>query len=175
MSVKRRIQSLILAGALALTLAVPALAAGYKDLPESHWAYSDLMEASELGIIQGVGDGRMAPADTMSWGQFLTMIARTFAPDAYQSATDAGLAWDQAGYAAAADAGLLREEDALPVTAETLGSNISRQDAAVLLYNALPSEAWDVYFVWEQVPDPTLFSDWNTMDSLHQQAVAGLV
>lgn len=175
MSVKRRIQSLILAGALALTLAVPALAAGYKDLPESHWAYSDLMEASELGIIQGVGDGRMAPADTMSWGQFLTMIARTFAPDAYQSATEAGLAWDQAGYAAAADAGLLREEDALPVTAETLGSNISRQDAAVLLYNALPSEAWDVYFVWEQVPDPTLFSDWNTMDSLHQQAVAGLV
>ena len=138
MSVKRRIQSLILAGALALalTLTAPTLAAGYKDLPESHWAYSDLMEASELGIIQGMGDGRMAPADTMSWGQFLTMITRAFAPDAYQSATDAGLAWDQAGYAAASDAGLLREEDALPVTAETLGSNISRQDAAVLLYTA---------------------------------------
>ena len=146
MSAKHRVQSLILAGALALTLTVPALAAGYKDLPESHWAYSDLMKASELGIIQGTGDGRMAPADTMSWGQFLTMLSRTFAPDAYQSATDAGLAWDQAGYTAAADAGLLKAEDALPVTTETLGNSISRQDAAVLLYNALPSDAWDTYY-----------------------------
>lgn len=61
MSVKRRTQCLLLAGALALTLTVPALAAGYSDLPESHWAYSDLMEASDLGIIQGVGNGADGP------------------------------------------------------------------------------------------------------------------
>ena len=134
MSVKHRIQSLALAGTLALTLTVPALAAGYSDLPESHWAYSDLMEASELGIIQGVGNGQMAPSATMSWGQFLTMLTRTFAADDYQSATAAGLAWDQAGYTAAVESGLLRAEDALPVSAETLNGNITRQDAAVLLY-----------------------------------------
>ena len=109
MSVKRRTQCLLLAGALALTLTVPALAAGYSDLPESHWAYSDLMEASDLGIIQGVGNGQMAPSATMSWGQFLTMLTRTFAPEAYQSASAAGMAWDQAGYAAAVESGLLRE------------------------------------------------------------------
>ena len=174
MSVKRRTQCLLLAGALALTLTVPALAAGYSDLPESHWAYSDLMEASDLGIIQGVGNGQMAPSATMSWGQFLTMLTRTFAPEAYQSASAAGMAWDQAGYAAAVESGLLREEDGLPVTTETLGGNISRQDAAVLLYNALPEDAWDAYYVWGETQDPTLLSDWASMDPLHQQAVAGL-
>ena len=174
MSVKRRTQCLLLTGALALTLTVPALAAGYSDLPESHWAYSDLMEASDLGIIQGVGNGQMAPSATMSWGQFLTMLTRTFAPDAYQSASAEGMAWDQAGYAAAVESGLLREEDGLPVTTETLGGSISRQDAAVLLYNALPEDAWDSYYVWGETQDPTLLSDWAAMDSLHQQAVAGL-
>ena len=174
MSVKRHIQSLALAGALALTLSVPALAAGYSDLPESHWAYSDLMEASELGIIQGVGNGQMAPSATMSWGQFLTMLTRTFAADDYQSATAAGLAWDQAGYTAAVESGLLREEDALPVSPETLNGNITRQDAAVLLYNALPEDAWDTWHIWGEAPDPSLLSDWNQMDTLHQKAVAGL-
>ncbi|WP_297213836.1 S-layer homology domain-containing protein [uncultured Flavonifractor sp.] len=174
MSMKRRIQSLILAGALALSLALPAAASGYSDLPESHWAYSDLMEASQLGIIQGVGNGQMAPSATMSWGQFLTMLTRTFAAEAYQSATGDGLAWDQAGYAAAVESGLLREEDTLPVSPESLGGDISRQDAAVLLYNALPEDAWEHYYVWGETQDPSALSDWNDMDPLHQQAVSGL-
>ena len=38
MSVKRRISTLLLAGALSLALSVPALAAGYSDLPANHWA-----------------------------------------------------------------------------------------------------------------------------------------
>lgn len=174
MSAKHLVQSLVLTGALALGLTVPALAAGYSDLPQSHWAYNDLMEASDLGIIQGVGNGQMAPSATMSWGQFLTMLTRTFASEAYQGASASGLAWDQAGYAAAGEAGLLREEDGLPVSPETLGENISRQDAAVLLYNALPEDAADYYYVWGETADPTLLSDWNSMDPLHQQAVAGL-
>ena len=174
MSMKRRIHSLILAGALALTLVLPAGAAGYSDLSENHWAYSELMKASQLGIIQGVGEDRMAPADTMSWGQFLTMLTRTFAPDAYQSASASGLAWDQAGYAAAVESGLLRQEDNLPVSTDSLSGSISRQDAAVLLYNALPENAWDTYYVWEETQDPALLTDWNAMDPLHRQAVAGL-
>ena len=62
------------------------------------------------------------------------MLTRTFAPDAYAEASAAGLAWDQAGYAAAEAAGLLRAEDGLPVTAEDLSGPIARQDAAVLLW-----------------------------------------
>lgn len=174
MSIKHRVQSLALAGALTLTLSVPALAANYSDLPSSHWAYSSMMEAAELGVIQGVSDGKLAPSDTMSWGQFLTMLTRTFAPQSYASASASGLAWDQAGYAAAEQAGLLRQEDGLPVTMSSLGSAISRQDAAVLLYNALPEEAWDVWYTWGETQEPSALSDWYQMDAVHQQAVAGL-
>ena len=114
MNIIRRVKALLLAGALALGLSVPALAAEYTDLSGSHWAYEDMTKAAGLGIIQGVGEGRMAPGDTMSWGQFLAMLTRTFAPDAYAEASAAGLAWDQAGYAAAEAAGLLRAEDGPP-------------------------------------------------------------
>ena len=82
MSLIRRAQSLLLAGVLALSLSVPALAAEYTDLPESHWAYEDMMQAAGLGIIQGVGDGRIAPGDTTSWGPVLAMPTRAFAPEA---------------------------------------------------------------------------------------------
>ena len=174
MSVKRRISTLLLAGALSLALSVPALAAGYSDLPANHWAYETMMEATQLGVIQGVGSGQMAPSATMSWGQFLTMLTRTFAPQAYERATASGLAWDQAGYAAAEEAGLLRQEDGLPVSMDSLGGTISRQDAAVLLYNALPEDAWEHYYPWNTTQDPSTLSDWNAMDALHQQAVAGL-
>ena len=126
MNIIRRVKALLLAGALALGLSVPALAAEYADLSGSHWAYEDMTKAAGLGIIQGVGEGRMAPGDTMSWGQFLAMLTRTFAPEAYAEAADAGLAWDQAGYAAAEAAGLLRAEDGLPVTAEDLSGPIAR-------------------------------------------------
>ena len=175
MSLIRRAQSLLLAGVLALSLSVPALAAEYTDLPEDHWAYEDMMQAAGLGIIQGVGSGLMAPGNTMSWGQFLAMLTRTFAPEAYAQATAAGLAWDQAGYAAAGEAGLLREEDALPVTAEDLSGPITRQDAVVLLWRALPENAGEDYYVWEgNKTDPSALSDWGAMDALHQGAVAAL-
>ena len=175
MSFIRRIQTLLLAGALALGLTVPALAAEYTDLSESHWAYEDMTLAADLGIIQGVGSGLMAPGTTMSWGQFLAMLTRTFAPEAYAEAADAGLAWDQAGYAAAAEAGLLREEDALPVTSEDLSGPIARQDAAVLLWRALPEDAAETFLVWEgEKTDPATLSDWEAMDDLHREAVAAL-
>ena len=175
MNIIRRVKALLLAGALALGLSVPALAAEYTDLSGSHWAYEDMTKAAGLGIIQGVGEGRMAPGDTMSWGQFLAMLTRTFAPDAYAEASAAGLAWDQAGYAAAEAAGLLRAEDGLPVTAEDLSGPIARQDAAVLLWRALPEDAADFYYVWEgNRTNPASLTDWTSMDELHQGAVAAL-
>ena len=99
MHLKQRVGALLLTGLLALPLAaVPARAAGFTDLPTNHWAYEDLTEAAGLGILQGTGGGAINPTGTLSWGQFLAMTARTFAPDAYDDAVADGDAWDQAGY-----------------------------------------------------------------------------
>ena len=180
MHLKQRVGALLLTGLLALPLAaVPARAAGFTDLPTNHWAYEDLTEAAGLGILQGTGRGAINPTGTLSWGQFLAMTARTFAPDAYDDAVADGDAWDQAGYTAAVEARLLRERDGLPVSPDSLGQPVTRQDAAVVLANALPEEDDDFYswsWSWEtrQPVDPTAFTDWQQMDELHQDAVAAL-
>ena len=166
-----RLGALLLAGTLGLSV-LPARAAQYADIDSSHWAYYYMEKAVDLGILQGVGGNRLAPAQTLTWGQFLTLTARTFAGDSYEAALADGLAWDQAGYAAAQEAGLLWEEDELPVTPDTLDQPISRQDAAVLLCRALPESA-QRYHVYLSA-DPTEFSDWEEMDEVRQQAVSVL-
>ena len=165
-----KLSALALAGVMTLS-ALPARAAEYADLDENHWAYGEMTRAVGLGILQGVGNDQLAPALTMSWGQFLALVTRTFAPNDYQSALDQGAAWDEAGYLAAASAGILRSEDGLAVGADRLGDGISREDAAVLLYRALPEELQEEYAHPE---DEALFTDFDQMDEVHQAAVFAL-
>lgn len=131
-----------------------------------------MTQAADLGIIQGVGDGRIDPSGTLSWGQFLTMFARTFAPGEYAAALSAGLAWDQAGLQAALNAGYLDSSDPLPVLqGGSLSDPVSRQDAAILLSRALPENAG--VYGW-QPANAASFTDWNQMDPFHQAAVSAL-
>lgn len=167
---------------------LPAAAAGtagagkYPDLSEDHWAYKDISQAVELGILNGMADGRMAPEETLTWGQYLVMLTRAIYPEEYALQLKLGTAWDKAGYDAAREMGLLLENDFLPVSPETLSQPILRQDAAVLLdrllldidYKAMfwsaPSDDED----WEIPTAAGSFSDWNAMDKNHQAAVSRL-
>ncbi len=141
---KHRVAAALCAAALALGLAAPAGAAPgvYPDLPESHWAYSYMDRAAQLKLLLGVGEGRMAPDQELTWAQCLTIAARTFAPAAYAQAQ--GESWELAAYGACLDAGILLPagQDFLNVTgdAASLSRPISRQDTAVLLARAIPEE-----------------------------------
>lgn len=172
MNGKARAGLLLLAGFLTISPMVPARAADYTDLNESHWAYEEMTRAVALGVLQGVGGNQLAPSLTMSWGQFLAMITRAVAPNLYQQAQEQGLAWDTAGYTAAATAGILHTEDGLSVTPETLSEDITREDAAVLLYRALPE---DIQARYAGILSATLtFTDSGEMDTIHQVAVYAL-
>ena len=131
-----------------------------------------MTQAADLGIIQGVGDGRIDPSGTLSWGQFLAMFTRTFASGEYAAALSSGLAWDQAGLQAALNAGYLDSGDPLPVLqGGSLSDPVSRQDAAILLSRALPENAG--VYGW-QPANAASFTDWNQMDPFHQEAVSTL-
>ena len=119
MKLLRSLCALVLCAAFSLPIG--ALAAGtgaaadkYLDLPPSHWAYADMDQAVQLGILNGMGDGTMAPEATLTWGQYLVMLERAIHPETYADAASF-FAWDVAGYHAARETGLLLEQDFLPV------------------------------------------------------------
>ena len=165
----KRVCTLVLTGLLALPMAAPAgaAAASFSDLPSSHWAYIAMTEAAGYGILQGTGANTMSPSAPLTWPQFLAMAARAFAPEEYARSATSGAAWDQAGLDAARSAGLLEGLDEAALTGA-----VTRQDAAVVLCNALPEEYTPSF--WDQPIDPTALSDWGRMDSLRQEAVAEL-
>ena len=70
----KRFFTLVTAFALALTLAVPALAADFTDVPTSHWAYSYIDKMAKGGLIKGYGNNKFGPNDTFTVAQMATII-----------------------------------------------------------------------------------------------------
>ena len=176
----KHFKAVLTGAALLAVLTVPAAAAGhYPDLDQSHWAFRDMDRASNLGILSGLPDGRMDPSGTLTWGQYLTMLGRTFYRADYEAAP-AGENWDHRGYYAALDTGLLREDDVLPVSLDTLSAPINRQEAAELLYRLMPEDAdssssgsgW--WWGWEERDAQKDLSDWDSIPEAYQDAVEAL-
>ncbi len=168
----KRLLSLLLCLALVLPA---ALAASYPDLPESHWAYAAMDRAHELGILTGQPGGAMEPAGPLTWGQYLTLLGRTFYRETYEAAAPGGSHWAAKAWTAGRDVGLLPEDDFLDVTGDSLDRAITRQEAVVLLTRLLELHGGvpDFGFLTEEGDlDPAAaFSDWDQMAPGYQAAV----
>lgn len=128
----RKLFSPLLALALAATLIQPAGA--YADLPEDHWAYADMSQAVELGVLKGYEDGTMHPEDSLTWGQSLIMLGRAFYVESLAAQpVDESRHWAAGAYLSALSAGILEGEDFLPITPDRLDDPVTRRDMAVLL------------------------------------------
>lgn len=162
--------------ALALTAALlcsgARAASPWPDLPDDHWAYGAALGAVDRGILTGFNDGTIDPAGELTWGQYLVMLCRAFYPAFYSNALAAGLPWDQGGYWAARDNGLLYDGDFLPVLPGNLSQPIQRRDAAVLLYRALANAAPER--LGEAGNGPETFPDWDSLPPSYQTAVGQL-
>ena len=69
------------AAALALTLAaasvpVKAYSLPYEDVSNQHWAYADILYASQWGLLQGREDGNFHPEDALTRAEFVSILAR---------------------------------------------------------------------------------------------------
>ena len=163
--------------ALALTvslLVLPAGAADYSDLPAGHWAYADMTQAAALGLIRGMEDGRMAPDETLTWGQYLVMLTRTFYPDDYAAALGRGLAWNEAGRHVALENSLLRSNDPTPMAQGDLSSPILRKDAVLLLDRLLPDGSLGRWEEGGRLTAKDSFPDWDSLTSPYQYALSRL-
>lgn len=81
---KKRITSLLLAGALSFGLAVGAGAASvhdFKDVKSSDWYYKAVNHVTHFGYFNGTSSTEFSPNDGMSRGMVVTVLARCFAKD----------------------------------------------------------------------------------------------
>lgn len=73
----KKAMSLILAGALCLTLCTGALAvSGFSDVPDGKWYTAEIREMTAAGYIDGYEDGTFRPDGDVSVAEFVTIVAR---------------------------------------------------------------------------------------------------
>lgn len=83
---KKRISMLLIAAMLISIVAGIFASNGkstFSDVPSSHWSYSYVERAAENGWVNGIGNNKFAPNDTLTFSQFYTMIVPTFVPEEF--------------------------------------------------------------------------------------------
>lgn len=74
---RKRILSLALVFALAVSLSAPAFAVTYKDIT-NHWAKIYLETLSDKGVLKGFSDGTMRPNQNITVGEALVILSRLY-------------------------------------------------------------------------------------------------
>lgn len=92
---KKRLLILVLAGLLCLGFRPEAkAAAGYSDVPEGHWAAESIVRATELGLFQGVSEGRFGLGQPISRSAFAAALVRLFS---WEEASPASPSYEDVG------------------------------------------------------------------------------
>ena len=134
---KKRIWSVFLSVALALSLEVPASAA-YRDVPAGHWAADDIQYVTERGLFNGTGPDTFGPSTKMSRAMLATVLYRYAGSPAVNEAVPyvdvtAG-AWYMPGVIWAYQNGVFPSVN-LSRTLLYPEENVRRAEFCVMLYN----------------------------------------
>ena len=70
--IKRKLIPLLTAAALSFS--IPAFAQDYNDVPENHWAYTYIENATENGIFEGYEDGSFKPDKQLTHEELTKVI-----------------------------------------------------------------------------------------------------
>ena len=131
----KRGAALLLATATCLTTMVgSALAASptFKDVPETHWAYTLVERAAADGIVNGVSPGVFSPATQVTSAQFFAMVERVCMP--YAATGNPDVPWYEP-YWDMASSTTYKLISNTAITKENFNKGISRYDMAQALYN----------------------------------------
>lgn len=147
---------------LALTLAVPALAAGmdtfvpdgtypgFSDVSAGAWYAADVEQAVKLGLMKGKGDGRFDPQGQLSAAEAITMAAQVHSAYTGQNFTPGGSPWYENAVDYAEENGLILRKEFSDYSAP-----ITRADMAGIFAYALPVEELPRINRVASIPDVT--------------------
>lgn len=159
-NIRKRLVCVALTLALVLGLAAPALAAAtFADVPETHWAYTDVEAAAAAGVMNGTGGGLFSPDMKVSVSQFLTLVGRVVFPDVKTEGTD----WYGPFISAAQEKGLLTGTQ---VNVSLPEAEISRYDMAVILRAAAK-----LLGMTEKAAQPSEVTDYGLVPTMYADAV----
>lgn len=150
-----------------VTPVVPvAYDAGYSDMADYEWAKEAVNELTRRKIVAGMGDSTFAPADNVTREQFVKMLV--IAAQSYNSEAACNFddvredSWYYSYVASAKEAGLV---NGVSETEFGTGRPITREDMAVMIYNALKAA---------NVSAELTFADADSVSDYAKEAVAYL-
>ena len=153
---------------------VPAAGAvEFSDVPGSHWAYHAIQQAAERKVIEGVGNGKFAPGQPVSYAAFSTMLVKAFYPAEAGAQTQGGVWWRP--YAAVMDArgltgGTQIEDERAWV--QVMDTPVSRNEMAVLLYNLAAEQGFALPGSSELQAAQSSIADFDTIPGQYRTAVS---
>ncbi len=173
----KRIASLVLALALCASLAVPALAAEFSDVPVGHAFYGGISYCAENGIVGGYSDGTFQPGRTVTRSNFSVMLSRAFFADEVKKYdTDAYKAvWFGPNTKALSMAGVLRNTSFQYGfgDASIMDQTISRYDMAQLMTNIMTKQGFAAGEA-EKAAAVSRITDYSSIPSQYRDAVANV-
>ena len=116
--------------ALGMDSYATATTSSYSDMQNAQWAIPVVEYATNLGIVEGVGNGRFSPGNPVTYEQAVTMIVRAigFTTDC----NEMNGTWPAIYVQKATALGLFEN-----VEGNQYGTGADRGDVAIMLYNAL--------------------------------------
>lgn len=169
----KKIAAFLLTLALCAGLAVPALAAGFSDVPPGHYAAEAIESCVAKGVASGYADGTFRPDQPVTNAQFAVMRARAFFPEdlAEFQAQAEGKPWYWAACKAIeknrAVVGFIFEGQ----WAKDMNKELNRYNMASLIYNLLYATVGQRGRVAEteaQMAAAAQLSDYESISSSYQ-------
>ncbi len=142
----------------------------FTDIPESHWAFTAIQYASDIGLLNGPGDGTFDGSGLVSIGQFAAMLTRSFYSSEVSGISAAGTPWYSSSMESASRHGLLTGTQA-DWGDSGPNDSITRCDMAQMTYNLLKARG--------QLPEDTgmeeasrSIPDWSRIPARYRKAAA---
>ncbi len=131
----------------------------FDDIPKTSWYHDDILEARELGLIEGVDKNNYAPKDTITVAQAITMAVR-FHKDKngidFSFGRFDGDNWYDSYLIYAKNAGLIKEDD---FTEKQLSHSATRAEMAYIFASVLSEPDGDLFKSIPDVNDDTPYAD----------------
>lgn len=116
--------------ALGMDSYATATTSSYSDMQNAQWAIPVVEYATNLGIVEGVGNGRFSPGNPVTYEQAVTMIVRAIGYTT--DCNEMNGTWPAIYVQKATALGLFKN-----VEGNQYGTGADRGDVAIMLYNAL--------------------------------------